>query len=157
MVPRVQRRGRAGRRGSKDALGCVAAVVVALASLAGCLYHVSVLLDLTRDGIRAPAQVVGFERGARNTKWAVYRFAVEGGETVTARDVFQQYVRRVEKGEAIVVLYDPEEPSRVTADLGAWNWQAPVIFGGGFVLLIGLAIAIGLHARKTRYAPRAEA
>ena len=142
MIWKKQRESRASRRWSKDALGCIAALVIALASLAACLYHVSVLLDLTRNGIRSPAQVVGFERGARNTKWAVYRYSTGTGQTVTARDVFQQYVRRVGKGQAIVVLYDPEEPSRVTADLGPWNWQGPAIFGVGFALTAGLAVAI---------------
>ena len=130
-------------------MGCAAALVFALGSLIACLYHVSVLLDLTRDGVWAPARVVGFERGARNSAWAVYRFAVASGQTVTARDVFQEYIRGVEKGDAIAVFYDPEEPTRVTADLGLWIWQAPVIFGGGFALLAALAGAILLHPGGT--------
>ncbi len=129
----------------KDTIGALAAGLFALISAIACAYHVSVLTDLLRDGVRTSAVVVDFERGARNSRWAVYRYAGPSGEPITARDLFLEYIRGVERGENIFVLYDPESPDRVTADLGVWNWQAPAIYGVGFVLLAGLTLAVWIH------------
>jgi len=64
---------------------------------------------------------------------------------VTTRDTFQQYIRGVNRGESVIVIYDRDDIKKVTADLGIWTWQAPAIFLSGFVLLAILAILIWRH------------
>ncbi|HKK15579.1 MAG TPA: DUF3592 domain-containing protein [Gammaproteobacteria bacterium] len=123
-------------------VAAVASFVLALASLVAMIYHIQVLLPLLHDGKRAEAIVTGFHRGARNSKWAIYRFETVGGEPVTQRDRFQLYIIRPQKGEQVTVIYNPDDTSLVTADLGIWVWQGPIIFLLGFVILTATGILI---------------
>lgn len=135
---------------SKDNLGFLAALVLALLCLAGSLYHVRILLELEEHGVKVPALVVGFKRGARNASWSIYQFSISDGNQITAQDKFQQYIRGVEKGETVQVIYDRRDPSLVTADLGLWTWQAPIIFALGFLFLLVIAFLIRRHSKGLR-------
>lgn len=128
-----------------DRTAAIASFVLALASLITAIYHMQILVPLLQDGKRAEATVTGFHRGARNTRWAIYRFSADG-RTVTARDKFPLYIIRPGKGEQVVVVYDPADANIVTADLGIWIWQGPAIFLFGFVFLGGTGLLI-LHYR----------
>ena len=120
----------------------LAAVVLALTSLFAAYYHVKYLLPFLDEGERVTALVVDIHRGARNSKWAVYTFHTREGQSVTARDLFQMYFKRLHRGEEVPVLYLPSNPKIVTADLGAWNWQGPAIFLFGFIFLLTIGILI---------------
>ena len=122
--------------------GMLAAVVLALTSLFAAYYHVKHLQPLLDEGERVTGLVVDIHHGARNSKWAVYTFHTREGQSVTARDLFQMYFKRLHKGEEVPVLYLPSSPEIVTADLGAWNWQGPAIFLFGFVFLLTVGILI---------------
>jgi len=134
------------KRGN-DIAGVGAAIILALASLVACIYHTKILLDLNGNGVSAEALVVDIERGARNSKWAVYRFETESMGIHTTRDKFLQYIKRVKKGDVVQVIYDKNNPKLVTADLGPWTWQAPAIFGSAFVLLVLLPLLIWRHSK----------
>lgn len=125
-----------------DRTAAIAAFVLAFASLYAAIYHIRQLLPLLEAGEQADAIVTEIDRGARNTKWAVYRFEAQDARIITARDLFQLYIRRLHKGDHVTVIYDPSDPDRVTADLGLWVWQGPVIFLSGFVFLAILGILI---------------
>ena len=125
----------------------LAAVVLALTSLFAAYYHVKYLQPLLDEGERVTGLVVDIDHGAKGSKWAVYAFHTRDGQSITARDLFQMYFKRLDKGEEIPVLYLPSNPKIVTADLGAWNWQGPAIFLFGFVFLLTAGILI-LKYRK---------
>lgn len=125
-----------------DRTAAIAAFVLALASLYAANHQLQRMLPLLENGKRTDAVVTGIDRGARTSKWAIYRFVTEAGRTITARDLFQMYINRPHKGEHVTVIYDPSDPEKVTADLGLWIWQGPIIFLSGFVFLSGLGILI---------------
>jgi hypothetical protein len=132
----------------KDIAGTAAALIIAITSLAAAIYHVYVVLDLKQNGSTVDARVIDIERGARNSKWAVYDYTTEGGQQTVARDIFQQYIKRVRKGQDVRVIYLDREVKTVTADLGVWIWQAPAIFFCGFFILAVIAFFIW-RARST--------
>lgn len=125
-----------------DRTAFIACYILAITSLVAAIYHVQLLVPLLKDGKRAEAAVVGIERGFRNSKRAVYQFATETGNQVTARDIFQMYIIRLHKGDHVTVVYDPSDSGHVTADLGLWVWQGPAIFLFGFVFLATFGILI---------------
>jgi hypothetical protein len=129
----------------KDIAGCIAAIIFSVACLAASTYHIKIILDLKQLGSRADATVVDIERGARNSKWAIYRYLTTDDQDVIARDKFQQYIKRVHKGESVTVMYHKEDVKNVTADLGLWTWQAPVIFLFGFLFLAIIGFLIWRH------------
>jgi hypothetical protein len=126
----------------KDIAGFIAAIILSTACLAAATFHINVILDLKHHGVRVNARVVDISRGARNSSWAVYQYAIANGQHTTARDKFQQYIKRVHKGETVWVIYHRNDVETVTADLGIWIWQAPAIFLSGFLLLAVLAFFI---------------
>ena len=129
----------------KDTAGALAAAILAIACLIAAIYHIKILIDLDRNGIRVHASVVGFERGAKNSKSAIYHYVTESGLEVTARDKFLQYLKRVKKGDSLYVIYDRNDVYTVTADLGIWIWQAPAIFLFGFTFLTILVVLVWHH------------
>jgi hypothetical protein len=129
----------------KDIAGFTAAIIFSVACLAASMYHIKFILDLKQLGLRASATVVDFERGARNSKWAIYRYVTIDDQEVIAKDKFQQYIKRVHKGESVTVIYHKEDVTTVTSDLGLWIWQAPVIFLSGFLLLSIIGFFIWRH------------
>lgn len=132
----------------KDVAGTVAALIIAITSLVAAIYHLRVVLDLKQHGTVVNARVIDIERGARNSKWAVYDYTTESGQKTVARDIFQQYIKRVHPGQDVRVIYLNRETKTVTADLGVWIWQAPVIFFSGFLILGVIAFFIW-RARST--------
>ena len=120
-------------------------MVLAIACLVAAVYHARVIIELNERGVKASATVVDFHRGARNSKWAIYHYTLPDGQQMTTRDIFQQYVKGVEEGDQVDVIYDRDDTGTVTADLGMWIWQAPAIFGSGFVVLSVLSILIWRH------------
>jgi hypothetical protein len=129
-------------------LGIAACFLLGTACLVAAIFETRIILHLVNEGQRTGATVVGIERGAKGAKWAVYRFTTETGATVTLRDAFAMYLVRPRRAESLTVLYDPSRPGLVTADLGLWIWQGPMIFAGGFVLLLGLGILL-IRAERT--------
>lgn len=129
----------------KDVLGAIAAAVMAIACLVAAVYHISILHQLERHGVRVEAVVVGFERGAKGSRWAIYQYRTLNDQQITARDLFLQYIKGVDKGQSLRVIYDARDASRVTADLGIWTWQAPAIFLFGFIFLFVLTILVWRH------------
>lgn len=119
----------------KDTAGVIACLLAAT-------YHIQIILSLKQHGIHANATVVAIKRGARNSSWAVYRFPLSNAQETIAQDVFQQYIKQVDKDDSIQVIYDKNDPKTVTADLGLWIWQAPAIFLSGFLMLAILAFFI---------------
>lgn len=126
----------------RDHLGVLAAVILSLACLIAAAYHVKIILELKHYGITVPAKVVAIEHGAKNSKMAVYQYRTISGREMKARDKFLQYVVRVHKGESVRVIYHREDVRTVTADLGIYIWQAPLIFFAGFMLVGTLAFLI---------------
>lgn len=98
--------------------------------------------------MRAEAIVVDIHRGAKGSKFAIYQFDTETDQQVTSRDNFQMYFIRLDKGEQVTVIYDPNDTNIITADLGLWNWQSTAIFSLGFVFLAILGVFI------LRYKPK---
>ena len=125
-----------------DRLGIIACYIMAFASLWAALHQLHILLPLLDEGKRTEAIVVDIKRGAKNSKWAIYQYQAETGKQITSRDQFQMYIIRQHKGDNLIVIYDPENPETVTADLGLWTWQAPAIFLFGFLFLATLGILI---------------
>jgi len=133
---------------TNDRAGIIACAILGIACLVMAYYHVQTLLPLLQNGKRAEAVVTGIDIGARNTKWAIYEFVTDTGKTVTARDVFQMYIHRPDKGNILTVLYDPTNPEIVTADRGMWNWEGAGIFLFGFVLFLALGLFILWYRKK---------
>ena len=122
--------------------GMIACYFLAFTSLAIAIYHTQLLLRLLDNGKQAEAVVAEIRRGVKNSKWAVYRFDTDRGRTVTSRDKFPMYIIRVHKGDHVAVIYDPADSGMVTADLGFWIWQGPIIFLFGFLFLATLGVFI---------------
>ena len=101
-----------------DRAAIIACYVLAFASLAGAIYHTQLLLPLLDNGTRAEAIVVGIDRGAKGSKFAIYQFDTETEQQLTSRDKFQMYFIRLHKGEHVNVIYDPNDKNIITADLG---------------------------------------
>ena len=125
-----------------DRLGIIACYIMAFTSLGAAVYHLHIILPLLDDGIRTEAIVVDIKKGAKNSKWAIYQYQTETGIQLTSRDKFQMYIVRLHKGNHVTVIYDPEKPETVTADLGLWTWQGVVIFMFGFLFLATLGVLI---------------
>lgn len=129
----------------KDRAGLIAALVLAIACLAAAIYHIRIIVDLQQHGVSTQAIVVDIKHGARNSSWAIYQYSLPDGREIVAKDLFQQYIKQVDRGESVRVLYHRQHVTRVTADLGWWIWQAPVIFLSGFILLAILVDCIWRH------------
>ena len=121
---------------------------MALACLVASIYQTQLLLPLLKNGMRTEAIVVDIHRGAKGSKFAIYQFDTETDQQVTSRDNFQMYFIRLDKGEQVTVIYDPNDTNIITADLGLWNWQSTTIFLFGFVFLAILGLLI------LRYKPK---
>lgn len=120
----------------------IACYVLAFTSLAAAIYHTQLLLPLLENGKRAEAIVVGIDRGAKGSKRAIYQFDTETDKQVVSRDKFQMYFIRLHKDDHVTVIYNPNDISIITADLGLWNWQGTVIFLFGFVFLASFGVLI---------------
>lgn len=129
-----------------DRLGIIACYIMAFTSLGAAFYHLHILLPLLYEGKRTEAIVVDIKRGAKNSKWAIYQYQTETGKQLTSRDQIQMYIIQLHKGDHLNVIYDPENPETITADLGLWTWQAPAIFLSGFLFLVTLGVLI--HKNK---------
>ena len=133
-------------------MGLVATAILGVACLIAGSYLAKELRSLTESGLRTQALVADIERGARNSRWPVYEFSTISGVDVRARDINQLMFAPIDAGDTVTVIYDPADPSRVTADLGLWVWRGPLIFFSGAALLAALGAAIWRHARQTENA-----
>lgn len=129
-------------------MALAAIAILAAACLGAGTYHLRQIAFLSELGVRTGGRVAAIERGARNSKWPVYEFTTRAGIEVRARDVMQLMFAPVERGDAVTVIYDPADPSIVTADLGPWLWRGPAIFFCGAALLAGLGAAIWIYRRR---------
>jgi hypothetical protein len=116
--------------------------VLAFACLIAAIYHIKLLFPLLKHGIRTDAVVTGIDIGAKGSKKAIYRYQAKTGAEINSRDIFQMYVIRLHKGDRVTVIYDPDDATVVTADLGIWVWQGSAIFLFGFVFFTALGIVI---------------
>lgn len=130
---------------TNDNAGAIAACILAIACLVASFYHVKQLLPLLKEGIKAEAVIIDIKSGAKDSKKAIYQFITDTGKQVTSQDIFQMYIIRQHKGDKATVIYDPSSPETVTADLGPWIWQGPIIFLFGFVFFTTLGILIIRH------------
>lgn len=132
----------------KDLAGLIATLVLSFLCLFAAIYHIQKVSLLLKQGEKADARVVDIYRGARNSKWAVYAFQTQLNNKITARDQFQMYIKRMDKGDQVRVIYLPNDPTFVTADLGLWIWQGTVIFIFGFIFLLIIGILILKYSSK---------
>ena len=103
---------------------------------------------LARDGLRAPAEVVG----GSSWKWSDrirVAFATPDGRLVEASIPVSNSSRHA-KGETVEVAYDPVNPRRVRT---VENWNAPYAFPLGLAAVFGL-LALGLGWRAWRWPRR---
>ena len=126
----------------------VVCFLLALACLVAGVYELQLLLPLVNRGSRADAEVVAVERGVKGTRKAVYRFVATGGKEVVTPDRQDMYLVRLHTGGRVAVLYDPSDPTLVTADLGLWVWQGPAIFLSGAVFLVALGLLLPRMKKK---------
>ena len=127
--------------------------MLAFACLIATIYHIKLLFPLLKHGIRTDAVVTGIDIGAKGSKKAIYRYQVKTGAEINSRDIFQMYVIRLHKGDRVTVIYDPDDATVVTADLGIWVWQGPAIFLFGFVFFTVVGIVI-LKFKSREVAPQ---
>ena len=125
-----------------DRWGIIACCILAFTSLGGAVYHLHILIPLINHGIKTEATVANIQKGGRNIKFAIYHYQIKSGDKLTSRDKFQMYIIRLHKGDRVTVIYDPENPEIVTADLGLWTWQGVVIFLFGFMFLMTIGVLI---------------
>ena len=130
--------------------GLAACFLLAVACLLGASYQTGVIKQLLREGERAPALVVGIEASLRGSKKAVYLFVTARGEEIRASDAFDLYLVRPRRDESLTVIYDPEKPDLVIADLGIFTWQGPMIFWSGAIGLTALGILLYRSERQRR-------
>ena len=116
--------------------------ILALACLVAAIYSLQNLTPLINEGRRADAVVVAVDLGVKGTRKAVFRFVTDMGDEVVATDTQDMYFVRLHTGEQVGVIYDPVDPTLVTADLGLWVWQGPAIFLFGFVFLMALGLLV---------------
>jgi len=95
-----------------------------------------------KGGEIAQATVIDIKTSAKNSKWAIYKFVALEGEMIQARDIFQMYYIRPDKGDSLKMIYDVTKPQRLTADLGNWTWQGIIILGAGSLLFLFITIVI---------------
>lgn len=103
---------------------------------------------LTRDGLRAPAEVVG----ASSWRWSDrirVAFATPEGRLVEA-SIPVSNLSQYAKGETVEVAYDPGNPRRVRT---VENWNAPFAFPVGLAAVFGL-LALGVGWRAWRWPRR---
>lgn len=129
-------------------MALIATVVLVVACLGAGTYLLRKIVTLTEDGLRTEARVAAVERGAKNSKWPVYEFTTVMGFEVKARDITQLMFAPIELGDTVPVIYDPADPSVVTADLALWLWRGPAIFFSGAALVAGLGAAIWIYSRR---------
>lgn len=129
-------------------MGLIATAVLAVACIGAGTFLLLKILHLTENGLRAEARVAAVERGAKNSKWPVYEFTTAEGLEVRGRDITQLMFAPIEPGDTVTILYDPADPSVVTADLGHWLWRGPAIFFTGSVLCMGLGVAIWIFSHR---------
>lgn len=125
-----------------DRNAAIAAYSLAFVCLVAATYHIKLLLPLLKHGIRAEAVVTGIDVGAKGTKKAIYRYQTKTGVEIRSRDIFQMYLIRLHKGDRVTVMYDPDDATIVTADIGLWVWQGSAIFLFGFAIFTALGILI---------------
>jgi hypothetical protein len=125
-----------------DRNAAIAAYLLAFVCLVAAIYHIQLILPLLKHGIRTEAVVTEIAAGARGSKKAIYRYQTQTGADMRSRDIFQLYVIRLHKGDRVTVIYDSDDVTTVTADLGLWVWQGPAIFLFGFAFFTVMGIMI---------------
>jgi hypothetical protein len=134
-----------------NSLGLLAVCsVLALTCLVASMYLLQMLLPLVNEGRRADAVVVAVDLGVKGTRKAVFRFVTDMGDEVVATDTQDMYFVRLHTGEQVGIIYDPADPTLVTADLGLWVWQGPMIFCTGAIVLVTLGLVLPRMTTRTQ-------
>ncbi|GAB3208671.1 DUF3592 domain-containing protein [Marinactinospora thermotolerans] len=114
-------------------------IVVGLALLAWAARD----LGLTRSGIRAPGEIVGYQETGRTSRMVV-RFRTRDGRDILTTDAGTAWAA-ARTGEPVVVSYDRARPERARVVEGPWQSggvRAMVGMLGGACLLIGALIGV---------------
>ncbi len=138
------------RKRISNTVGVLAAFVLGFLCF-GFAWHMNgAIAHLEENGLRADAVVTAIDRGAKNAKTPVVKFTTEDGAKIEAKCMFQMLFKRVETGDRVTVLYDPDAPETVMIDHGAWNREAVffLIFGGGLLLVIAVGSIVMTRGRR---------
>lgn len=105
-------------------------------------YHLGrTLLVLQASGYRASGTVQSLETSSTSSNDTTYypqvTFIARSGAAVRFRDRVGSNPPAYRVGEAVAVLYLPQDPGSAMIDRGIWNWIGP-----GIVLLAGVVLII---------------
>ncbi|MDZ7839333.1 MAG: DUF3592 domain-containing protein [Gammaproteobacteria bacterium] len=113
--------------------------------------------DFLSDAQSAPGEVIDFERRTSTsdgktttTYYPVVRYQPPGHDApVTFQHDTGSSSPGYSRGDAVTVLYSPDDPDEAIIDSGLMNWFAPglmILLGGVFTLMGGLS----LHGRSKK-------
>lgn len=124
-------------------------VAFVLVIAAGVVYLQPNRLAFTGD--RAVAEVIGSREGEPSTM--TVRFTTDDGQTVEA-STSKLYALPPE-GAAVVIRYDPDDPSSIADDLYRESAPMATVLVGAFAVTIGYAFVIWRRGREERRRPPA--
>ncbi len=119
-------------------------MLAGLAVLALGVYQSRMLLKLEASGTRTAGRVTGLSpsQGSNGaiTYYPLVCYVGAGGQTVVFRDPSGTNPSLYRVGQAVTVLYSPDQPARAVIDRGIWNWlpSALLYLFGAAVLAAGL-------------------
>ncbi len=108
------------------------------------VYQSRMMLILETSGTRTAGRVTGLSRSQGSDGIIYYPlvcYVDVAGETVVFRDSTGTNPSLYHVGEAVTVLYAPDQPARAVIDRGVWNWlpSAFLYLFGAVLLGAGLA------------------
>lgn len=116
------------------------------------------LMHMLEVGKRTQGEVVRLEEsysssssgGSSYTYYPIVEYVIEEtGKTFEFKDSIGSNPPAYDRGEAVTVLYDPDNPqSEVMIDRGIWNWLAPGLCTGFGVLILLISINSWAGARR---------
>lgn len=144
---------------SKDTILALGAV--AMAEIAGALLIVAAAVMYSQQAAfverswPAPGEVIGLEPERGNVARAapVIRFETSRGKAVRFRANMPIPWPKLDIGDRVPVLYDPENPESAVVDRFWSVWPSVALpAAGGLLLMIGPAAALVWEIRRTRRA-----
>lgn len=125
----------------------VVSFLLAFGLFGGAGYFYSDTQQLMAVGQKAPGKVVDFERRSSRggfSDYPVIEFATASGET---RRFTTSGAGDFAKGEAVEVLYHPDDPANAKANVFIELWLGSLALGGFGLLCLVLGFANLLHGR----------
>lgn len=122
--------------------------LIAVGLLIGAVYTKRNTEDFLSEALRTGGTVVRIEStyssssggSGSYTYYPVVGFVTEAGASVEVRDRVGSNPPSFRRGDAVSVLYDPNDPQSAWIDRGAWNWALPAGLGAGGTLLLFLTL-----------------